>query len=218
MAASDGKAVIGPLTGTTLKRIPAQIVSWKQFKSAFPNGAVLSRDTGFDRRYGENPYPGYDDVDNPPFAFSGEIDGRLAAVERVLGVESSSEVVAYPYRALKAESRSGIAAIDTAIGGNPIVVFWKQGTVSALDSSDIALSKDVGAAGAFSRRLGNRVLDFTVRDGAITDDQTSSRWNLFGRATLGPLEGKQLEPADAHDSFWFDWAAFHPQTKLWSGG
>ncbi|MGH2809232.1 MAG: DUF3179 domain-containing (seleno)protein [Actinomycetota bacterium] len=54
-----------------------------------------------------------------------------------------------------------------------------------------------------------------MRDGAIVDAQTSSTWNIFGRAASGPLAGKRLRPLDAHDSFWFDWAAFHPDTKIW---
>jgi hypothetical protein len=212
-----GQAVIGPLTGTTLERVPAQIVSWEEFTSAFPDGAVLSRNTGFDRRYGQNPYPGYDDIDNAPFLFSGEVDGRLAAVERVLGVETATEVVAFAYTALKDAASDGATAINTSTGADPLVVFWKQGTVSALDSANMASSRDVGAAAAFSRRVGKRLLEFTVRDGTLVDGQTSSTWSLLGRAIHGPLEGKRLEPADAHDSFWFDWAAFHPETTVWAG-
>ncbi|MCA1674013.1 MAG: DUF3179 domain-containing protein [Actinobacteria bacterium] len=213
-----GQAVIGPLTGTTLERVPSQIVSWEEFTSAFPDGAVLSRDTGFDRRYGQNPYPGYDDIDNQPFLFSGEVDGRLAAVERVLGVEIDDEALAFAYSALEDSGSHGAAAVNSSLGSQPLAVFWKKGTVSALDATDIASSKDVGAATAFSRRLDGRLLEFTVRDGATVDEQTSSTWNLLGHAVTGPLEGKRLAPADAHDSFWFDWAAFHPETDFWTGG
>ena len=209
--------MIGPLTGATLERVPAQIVSWDDFRSAFPEGVVLSRDTGFDRRYGQNPYPGYDHIDNAPFLFWGKVDGRLAAVERVLGVETKNQVVAFAYTALREAASNGATAVDGSLGGQALVVFWKQGTVSALDSADIASSRDVGAAAAFSRRIGTRLLDFTVRNGTFVDNETSSRWNLLGRAVHGPLESKQLDPADAHDSFWFDWAAFQPQTKVWSG-
>lgn len=213
-----GQAVIGPLTGKTLERVPAQIVAWEEFRSAFPEGIVLSRDTGFERSYGDNPYPGYDDVDNPPFLFSGEVDGRLAAVDRILGVESGGEITAFPYSNLQDAAVGEVAAVNTSVGGQPIVVLWKEGTVSALDKSEISSSKDVGAAAAFSRRLGGRTLTFTVRDGVIVDTQTSTKWNLLGRAVSGPLSGKNLEPADAHDSFWFDWAAFHPDTEVWAGG
>lgn len=212
-----GQAMIGPLTGTTLERVPVQMVAWEEFTSTFPEGTVLSRDTGFDRRYGQNPYPGYDDIDSEPFLFSGEVDGRLAAVERVLGVETENEIVAFSYTALTERSTGGVTAVNTTVGAEPLVVLWKKGTVSGLDATDIASSRDVGAAAAFSRRLGGRVLDFSVRKGSIIDEQTSSTWSLLGRAVGGPLEGKRLELADAHDSFWFDWAAFHPETEIWFG-
>lgn len=212
-----GQAVIGPLTGATLERIPAQIVAWEDFRSTFPDGVVLSRDTGFDRRYGDNPYPGYDDVDNPPFLFQGEVDDRLAAVDRILGVETRDEVVAFPYSRLQKMAVGEVAVVNTSIDEQPILVLWKEGTVSALDAQEISSSRDVGAAGAFSRRLGGRTLNFTVRGGAIVDTQTSSKWSVLGRAVSGPLEGKKLKAADAHDSFWFDWAAFHPETTVWDG-
>ncbi len=212
-----GQAVIGPLIGTKLDRIPAQIVAWEEFRSAFPEGDVLSRDTGFSRDYGRNPYPGYDDIRTPPFMFSGRVDDRLAAVERVLGVETPAEVVAFPYVALKEVATDGAAAVNSKVGNASVVVFWKKGTVSALDAGDIAASRDVGAAAAFSRRLDGRLLEFEARGGRFVDRETGSTWNLLGRATNGPLEGQRLDPVDAHDSFWFDWAAFHPDTKIWSG-
>lgn len=43
---ATGQAVTGPLTGQQLDRVPAQIVSWADFREAYPNGTVLSRDTG----------------------------------------------------------------------------------------------------------------------------------------------------------------------------
>ncbi|MCA1676320.1 MAG: DUF3179 domain-containing protein, partial [Actinobacteria bacterium] len=165
-----------------------------------------------------NPYPGYDNIDSQPFLFDGEVDGRLAAKERVLGVEIDDEALAFAYSGLEDSATDGTAAVNWSLGSQPLAVFWKKGTVSALDAADIASSNDVGAAAAFSRRLDGRVLEFTVRDGAIVDEQTSSTWNLLGHAVIGRLEGKRLAPADAHDSFWFDWAAFHPETDFWTGG
>jgi hypothetical protein len=212
-----GQALVGELKGTKLRRIPARIVSWDEFKTAFPSGEVLSRDTGHDRSYGENPYPGYDDVDSSPFLFSGEADGRLAAVERVLGLEADGEIVAFPYFQLKKEASGGLAAANEKIGSRPVVVFWKAGTVSALDRPEISASRDVGAAVAYSRRIGGMELTFVSQAGAIVDQQTHTTWNLLGRATDGRLQGRSLKPVNAVDSFWFDWAAFHPETKIWAG-
>ncbi len=176
---------------------------------------MLSRDTGYNRRYGENPYPGYDDVDSAPFLFRGEADGRLAAVERVLGLQSGGEVVAFPYFRLQEQASGGLTAANETIGSQPVVVLWKSGTTSALDGEDIASSRDVGAGVAYSRRVGGRVLTFISQGGVIVDQETQTTWNLLGQATEGRLEGRSLEAVDAIDSFWFDWAAFHPDTKIW---
>ncbi len=212
-----GEALVGELEGRQLVRRPARIVSWQEFRTAFRDGKVLSRDTGHDRRYGENPYPGYDNVDSAPFLFRGEVDGRLAAVERVLGFEADGEAVAFPYFRLEEKAVGGVEATNTEVGREPIAVFWKSGTTSALDGTDIATSRDVGAVAAYSRLLDDRVLRFTLRDGAIIDRETGSTWNLFGRAIKGRLAGRSVTPLDAIDSFWFDWAAFHPDTKIWQG-
>ena len=214
---ATGQAVKGPLTGRNLERIPAQIVSWADFSDAFPDGRVLSRDTGHDRNYGTNPYPGYDDVDTPPFLFEGEADGRLAAVERVLGVQEGDEVTAFPYFRLEEAADGDLAAVGANVGGRELLVVWKKGTTSALDGPEIASSRDVGAAAAFYPKVGDRKLEFEVHAGRIVDTKTASVWNIFGRATSGPLEGEQLDGADAFDTFWFDWAAFHPETQIWPG-
>src|SRR5919197_4096401 len=55
-----GEAIVGRYTGTQLRQLPAQIVSWGSFRKAHPNGLVLTRHTGFSRPYGNSPYLGYD--------------------------------------------------------------------------------------------------------------------------------------------------------------
>lgn len=213
-----GQALTGELQGRTLERIPAQIVSWADFRTSFPEGDVLSRETGFDRRYGDNPYPGYDDVDNPPFLFRGEVDGRLAAVERVLGVRSGDKAVAFPYFRLQEQADGGVAAVNAEVGGEPVIVLWRAGTRSALDQTSIASSREVGSVAAFSRKLGGKTLTLEAESDRIIDLGTRSTWDLFGRAVSGRLTGKRLRPVESVDSFWFDWAAFHPDTSVWQGG
>jgi hypothetical protein len=55
-----GEALVGRLTGASLEQLPSRIVSWADFRREHAGGRVLSRDTGFARPYGENPYVGYD--------------------------------------------------------------------------------------------------------------------------------------------------------------
>jgi hypothetical protein len=52
------EAVVGELTGTHLKVLPSQTLSWSDFKRLHPNGQVRSRDTRARRAYGSNPYEG----------------------------------------------------------------------------------------------------------------------------------------------------------------
>ena len=54
-----GKAVIGELTGKELEPVSINTVTWGVWKVLHPDAEVLSRDTGFSRRYGQDPYGNY---------------------------------------------------------------------------------------------------------------------------------------------------------------
>ena len=67
-------------------------------------------------------------------------------------------------------------------GGEPVVVFWKSGTRSALDEEIIADSHDPGSAAAFSRRVGERILEFEPDGEFFRDTETGTLWTLLGVA------------------------------------
>lgn len=206
-----GQGLAGKYAGRRLTFYPATIVSWQAFKAAHPNGKVLSPVTGARRRYGANPYVGYDDPRTRPFLYDGPATpNQLPQLARVIGVELNGEAVAYAYDAL-----ARVRAVNDLLGGEPVVVFWAPGTASALDTPLVAEGRDVGAANAFSRRLGNRVLTFKHDGDRFMDDQTGSTWDLFGRAVDGPLVGQVLTPLVAVNHFWFSWVAFKPNTRVW---
>ena len=205
-----GEAIVGDLVGEQLEFVPTQLVSWADAKANFPAASVLSRDeTGYDRSYGRNPYGGYDSS-TYPFLFDGPADDRLAAMDRVIAVEINEEFVAYPYAILSAAK-----VIADSVGGEEIVVFWQAGTTSALDGSSIAASRDVGAATVYSPVVDGETLSFTWNGSAFVDAQTGSTWNIFGQATSGDLAGTQLQPRQHANHFWFAWAAFRPETRIY---
>jgi hypothetical protein len=208
-----GEGIVGDLAGETLTFLPSSIVSFADFREAFPEGVVLSRDTGFNRRYGQNPYVGYDDIGSSPFLFRGEIDGRLAAVERVVTVslEDVGVDVAYPLSVL-----SEVGVINDSQAGRDLVVFHSDGTTSALDARSIAEAEDVGATGVFDPVLDGQKLTFAQDGDLIVDEETGSTWNVLGQAVDGPLAGQQLTPVVHGDHFWFSWAAFKPDTVIYS--
>ena len=209
---ATGQAIIGELTGAKLEFLPAQVLSLDAFEVAYPVGQVLSRETGHDRPYGDNPFLGYGNVDERPFRFDGAIDGRLSPKERVISVGGpEGEAIAFSYFDL---ARVGVAT--DSLDGRPVTVFWMPGTADSFDAPVIGLGDDIGSAGVFSPTLDDGPLTFERNDdGAITDVETGSTWSVTGLATEGPLAGTQLDPVVSGDHFWFSWAAFTPETRVW---
>ena len=202
---------VGTLTNTQLLRIPVQILSFSELQESFPKALVLSRDTGHSRRYGSNPYVGYDLVDSRPFLFDKLVDDRMLAKTRIVSVEIADEAVAYKYETL-AENN----LVNDLISDKPIVVFWQAGLNSALDASQIKNSKDVGEVGVFSRELNGKVLEFEYKNNVFKDKQTGSTWNILGQAIDGELKGSNLDPIIHDNTLWFAWAAFKPETRVYA--
>ena len=208
-----GEGIVGDLAGTQLELLPSSLVSWDDFSTSFPGGKVLSRQTGFNRNYGTNPYVGYSSSERP-FLFDGEVDDRFPALDRVVGVTIAGEDKAFPFSVL---ARSGVA--NDTVGGIPIAVFWGSDTADALDSADITEGQAVGTGLAFDARVDGQTLTFTASgDDTFTDDQTGTTWDLLGRAIDGPLAGGQLDTVVHRNDFWFAWAAFHPDDPVYSTG
>ncbi len=204
-----GEALVGALTGSSLEFLPSSTISFADFRSAHPDGRVLSRDTGSSRSYGSSPYAGYDS-NNDPFLFSGDVDHRLDAVDRIVALDLNGEPVAYAFSRL--EERP---VVNDVVGGEPVVIFFRKGTVSPLDRSAINKSADVGAGVAFSRLVEGRTLTFESADGGLRDLETGSSWDIAGRALTGSMAGAELKALVHGNHFWFAWAAFKPDTRVW---
>ena len=205
---ATGEAIIGELTGTSLKFLSAPTVSWADFKKAYPDAVVLSRETGHNRPYGQSPYGGYDT--GQPFLFRGQSDGRLPTMARVVVVKLGEAAVVYPLETLRKEK-----AINHQVGAAPVVLFYRAGIASAVDTRRIADGRDVGATAVYLRTVDGRSLSFRAFADGYTDIETGSRWSFFGEAVEGPLAGQRLEQAVHYTPFWFAWAAFAPETPIY---
>ncbi|NWF70637.1 MAG: DUF3179 domain-containing protein [Chloroflexi bacterium] len=205
-----GEGIVGAYTGTQLTLVPSLLGSFGVFAQQYPQGEVLTRDTGFSRSYGTNPYDFYDSNENP-FLFRGDPDPRLPAVERVLAGMIGGVAVAYPFTTLET-----LRVINDTVGSIPVVALWQAGATSAIDGPDINAARDVGMAALYRRTVDERVLTFVYgEDGAIRDEQTGSLWNIFGTALEGELAGAQLQQEFAFPHLWFAWAAFRPDTLVY---
>jgi hypothetical protein len=206
-----GEAIVGDYTGKQLDVLPSQIISYEQFKENYPDGVVLSKDTGYNRAYGRNPYSGYDDVNNTPFMMRGSEDDRLPPMEKVIGVRIGNRQIAYPYSVSEEER-----VINDEVAGTPIAIFHVDGARSALDDPELSESRVDGSTGAFERTVNGKVLDFRYRRGKIQDRQTGSTWSISGRAVEGELKGTQLKTLTFGDYFAFAWLVFWPETKIYN--
>jgi hypothetical protein len=208
-----GQGIAGVYNETLLDFVPSQVVGFGQFAERYPDGLVMSRDTGFSRNYGINPYTGYDQVSSP-FLFTGEVDPRLPATAHVLAGKIDDIAIAYPFTTLSEQ-----IVINDVLAETPVVVFWQPGVASALDRSSIDASRDIGTAALFERTLDDgRVLEFTwdAENGTLMDIETGTAWNLFGEAIEGELAGTVLKQRIFAPHFWFAWAAFEPETQVYA--
>lgn len=193
-------AVCGPRRGTKLSTLPSLEVRWETWKELHPNTRVVSSRTGYDRNYSRYPYGRYEDSDAPLFFDVDEIDRRRPIKERVLGIPAGRGGVAYPFGELSVEGRETVVVRDTA-AGEPVAVLWHERAY---------------AAAAYHPRAGGRHLTLRGEGTHFVDEETGSRWSLDGVAMDGPMEGERLQPVtDAYVSFWFAWAVFQPDTRLW---
>lgn len=208
-----GEAIVGELTGTQLELIPTPIVSWGDFRTGFRDGLVLSGDTGFARAYGSNPYTAYDSASRP-FLFTGELDERYPAMERVVGVIVGGENKAYPISIISEER-----AVNDEVGGEPVLVVWgSASTASALDAPSIPEGREVGAGLAYMRTVDGRVLTFSpAGEDMFRDRETGTTWDLLGRAVEGALSGSRLTPAVHTNHLWFAWVAFNQGSPVYEG-
>ena len=207
-----GTAIIGDYLDTRLQQRPSQIIGFQTFATAYPNGEVLSRDTGFRRMYGQNPYAGYDSINSNPFLFQGKVDPRLPAMERVLSLPTGTGNLLIPLSSLES---TPLVHLDA--GDEPVVVLAQGKANTALGDQTIANARLIPAAAAFSRRVDGETLEFVVEDDVVRDTRTRSSWNALGQSVAGELKGARLQQIDGGVHFAFAWLAFDPDATIHSG-
>ena len=98
------RAVSGPRKGGTLEAVPVSHTTWRDWRAQHPGTTVLSRETGFDRDYGRDPYETYVGSETVMFPVSAK-SRRYHPKERVIGLKLGDVVKAYPFVELDASPR-----------------------------------------------------------------------------------------------------------------
>ena len=200
------EAIVGEMTGAKLEVLPSQVVTWRDFKAAFPEGKVLAKENS---THGYNPYYEYDS--SFPFLFDESIDTRLPMMERVVGLRTDGKGRAYPFAELSKDR-----VVQETVGGRDIVIFYEPSGLSALDAAALVRSRSVGTASVFLPEAADQKLTFEFRDEAFFDKETGSRWNILGQAVEGRLKGETLPSLFHSQSLWFYWAAVEEGTTIYT--
>ena len=211
-----GTSIAGDYNEVELEIIPSLIISVEEFFNLYPEGKILSKNTGFagaESRYGFNPYTNYDKSDAPYERFfdSELVDKRLPAMERVVDIENIGDYKIYSFTSV---SEKGV--INDIFKEKKVVLFFKEGTISIMDQNDITKSRDVGSVTVFNSVLDGQHLTFKKESDYFTDNETGSKWDISGRCISGDLQGKKLEIEPHSNHFAFAWLAFHPDSQIYS--
>lgn len=206
-----GSGLVGELAGAQLEFISSMLISLEEFFTSYPEGKVLSTETGHERQYGTNPYSGYDNLENTqPRLFYNKVDNRLPPMERVIDVHAQGKYKIYPLTTISERQ-----AVNDKFQGQPLVIFYTSKTVSVLDNTKISESRQVGSVTVFRPEIDGQTLKFTKKRSGFIDKQTKSVWTITGKCISGELEGKQLITITHGNHFAFAWFAFYPETEIY---
>jgi hypothetical protein len=129
-----GEAIVGEMTGQVLSGVPARLESFERFAAQYPNGKVLVPNDPEHRRYGDNPYVGYDSA-AVPFLYRGVILSNIEPMARVIMVATNAGMEGVSLDHLKKVG-------DVKLG--EVLISWMPGQNSALDAALINEGRDVG--------------------------------------------------------------------------
>jgi hypothetical protein len=188
-----GKSITGELTGYELKKIPFDLARWSDWKKLHPDTLILTTDTGFSRPYGSDPYGDYYTNSQIFFPVKNS-DNRMYPKEMILGFDNNDTFKAYTLTDVESQK-----IINDSFGDKKLVL--------------VAIAPFT--VHAFERTVEGQTLEFVLGKDGIIDKQTNSEWNYDGLAISGQLKGKHLDRISFNPGFWFEWAAFHPNTEVY---
>ena len=192
----------GVRDGTPLPMVPIIEMEWEGWTAVNPNTLVMPNVTGWDRNYTVYPYGDYNELNNSSTFFPQDVDTRRPPKERALGVATEVGTTVFPYGVM--DQLGELVVLRETVGGTDMVVFW---------------SREAQGAAAFHTALDGEPLSFTVQEGRIVDQESGSTWRMDGLGLEGPRAGERLVPvAEAYVAFWFAWATFHPELRIWGSG
>jgi hypothetical protein len=191
----SGECIAGPLKGKRLQLVAHDELPFAVWKREQPAGRVLRPDERVAAKY--EPADWEERYAKFPVVTPVNASDPLKPRDLVVGITINGAAKAYPMAKLQQQ-----APVADTLGSAPLVIL--------LDASKKSVR-------AFDATVDGRALTFSAKpDGAqFTDAETGSTWDFAGRATAGPLAGRQLRKLVVLKDYWFDWKIYHPDTAIY---
>ena len=195
------KSAAGKRQNESLNLLPLLETTWGSWKKLFPDSKVLNSNTSYSRNYNRYPYGDYKNCSSNSCAdyiyFPVEItDDRLLAKERVLSIISDKDALA-----IKINSYEAPEIIHRTFKNKKYVI-----VVSAKDNIGIVFQTD--------KTLEIESWDITNGGIILTEQNSTNRWNILGRAIDGTQMIADLSPADSYIAYWFALATIFPNPEI----
>ena len=192
-------AVNGPKIGTEIQTFNLVETRWSTWKAMYPNTKVVSRNTGWDRPYGNYPYGDFRSDHDDLFYPLTTDDRRLLRKERLHGILVDGDVKTYRFSSF---GDSNVLIEDSFKGTEVMIVGNEQ--ANFMVSFEAQLSN------------GTRPNFQVINEGAavIADDQ-GNKWDVFGKLVAsGNSLTPDLTPTRSFMGYWFSWGAFYPTPEI----
>jgi hypothetical protein len=197
---SSLQAISGPLQGQHLELYPFLLTDWREWHRLHPDTVVLKPLPGYADRIPERNEMIREGLsgEGPAPADVLRVDNRLKPRTMILGLDVGGSNEAFPLSVLR-QAR----VINEEIGGQSILVVHQP----ASDTTTAFIARAKG------KRLQFGSANAEATD--LTDKETGSRWDAYGKCISGPLKGSQLTSLILEPEYWFAWSEFHAGTKIY---
>ncbi len=187
---TTGVGLHGKLSGSELKVIDHEQVSWKTWREEHPETKLLRPDSSKLEQYKT------DWVKASSKLLVSTPRKEIDPLEEVLRVEVNGHALAYPLALLREKQ----LLLDSTSGKSLLIL----------------ASKDGKGFRVYNRQLGEETLDFIIglEKYEITDINTGSSWGFDGKAFDGELTGAMLNRMPVKISRWFDLTTYETSVDL----
>ncbi|RMD50386.1 DUF3179 domain-containing protein [Candidatus Parcubacteria bacterium] len=190
-----GVAIAGEKAGETISKYPYQVMTWREWKGLYPDGEVMSFETGYDYDYTSHPFGNYDKASVFYFPNLNYKNFEYGEKDYITGYALADD-----YLMVSDSIMSLIKVWNGEVGGKSVVVFYDQDKKKSYLYLAESLDYDL-------------IFRYDKENDQFIDETTNSVWTADGMAISGPLEGTYLTKVDGDKMFAGCWASIHPSTQ-----